>query len=223
MQYIPKKFLNRSFRSQEKKTDHFSDEIYDRLVMDGYEHTSIASLAPDVFCVTFSGLSKSHMIAGFRIGWMILSGAKDKAKGYIEGIKMLSSMRLCSNVPAQSIVQTALGGYQSVTEYIKPGGRVYEQRECIYNALKDIPGISVVKPHAAFYIFPKIDTEKFNITNDEQFALDFLHEKQVLIVPGKGFNWMKPDHFRIVYLPNIRQLEKSMEKLREFLRTYQQR
>lgn len=154
---------------------------------------------------------------------MILSGAKDKAKGYIEGIKMLSSMRLCSNVPAQSIVQTALGGYQSVTEYIKPGGRVYEQRECIYNALKDIPGISVVKPHAAFYIFPKIDTEKFNITNDEQFALDFLHEKQVLIVPGKGFNWMKPDHFRIVYLPNIRQLEKSMEKLREFLRTYQQR
>lgn len=201
----------------------FSDEIYDRLVMDGKEHVSIASLAPDLFCVTFSGLSKSHMIAGFRIGWMILSGAKDKAKGYIEGIKMLSSMRLCSNVPAQSIVQTALGGYQSVTEYIKPGGRVYEQRECIYNALKDIPGISVVKPHAAFYIFPKIDTEKFNITNDEQFALDFLHEKQVLIVPGKGFNWMKPDHFRIVYLPNIRQLEKSMEKLREFLRTYQQR
>ena len=115
------------------------------------------------------------MIAGFRIGWMILSGAKDKAKGYIEGIKMLSSMRLCSNVPAQSIVQTALGGYQSVTEYIKPGGRVYEQRECIYNALRDIPGISVVKPHAAYYIFPKIDTEKFNITDDEQFALDFLH------------------------------------------------
>ena len=201
----------------------FSDEIYDRLVMDGQEHISIASLAPDLFCVTFSGLSKSHMIAGFRIGWMILSGNKNIARDYIEGIKMLSSMRLCSNVPAQSIVQTALGGYQSVTEYIKPGGRVYEQRECIYNALKDIPGISVVKPHAAFYIFPKIDTEKFNITNDEQFALDFLHEKQVLIVPGKGFNWMKPDHFRIVYLPNIRQLEKSMEKLREFLRTYQQR
>lgn len=200
----------------------FSDEIYDRLVMDGYEHTSIASLAPDVFCVTFSGLSKSHMIAGFRIGWMILSGAKDKAKGYIEGLNMLSSMRLCSNVPAQSIVQTALGGYQSVTEYIKPGGRVYEQRECIYNALRDIPGISVVKPHAAFYIFPKIDTEKFNITDDEQFALDFLHEKQVLLVPGKGFNWMQPDHFRVVYLPNIRQLERASEKLREFLSTYRQ-
>ena len=220
----PKEILEQIAQiAREKELIIFSDEIYDRLVMDEYEHTSIASLAPDVFCVTFSGLSKSHMIAGFRIGWMILSGAKDKAKGYIEGIKMLSSMRLCSNVPAQSIVQTALGGYQSVTEYIKPGGRVYEQRECIYNALKDIPGISVVKPHAAFYIFPKIDTEKFNITNDEQFALDFLHEKQVLIVPGKGFNWMKPDHFRIVYLPNIRQLEKSMEKLREFLRTYQQR
>ena len=187
----PKEILEQIVQiAREKELIIFSDEIYDRLVMDGYEHTSIASLAPDVFCVTFSGLSKSHMIAGFRIGWMILSGAKDKAKGYIEGIKMLSSMRLCSNVPAQSIVQTALGGYQSVTEYIKPGGRVYEQRECIYNALKDIPGISVVKPHAAFYIFPKIDTEKFNITNDEQFALDFLHEKQVLIVPGKGFIWM---------------------------------
>ena len=220
----PKEILEQIVQiAREKELIIFSDEIYDRLVMDDEEHVSIASLAPDLFCVTFSGLSKSHMIAGFRIGWMILSGAKDKAKGYIEGIKMLSSMRLCSNVPAQSIVQTALGGYQSVTEYIKPGGRVYEQRECIYNALKDIPGISVVKPHAAFYIFPKIDTEKFNITNDEQFALDFLHEKQVLIVPGKGFNWMKPDHFRIVYLPNIRQLEKSMEKLREFLRTYQQR
>ena len=200
----------------------FSDEIYDRLVMDGYKHTSIASLAPDVFCVTFSGLSKSHMIAGFRIGWMILSGAKSKAKGYIEGINMLSSMRLCSNVPAQSIVQTALGGYQSVNEYTQPGGRVYEQRDFIYKALNDIPGISVVKPHAAFYIFPKIDTEKFNIFNDEQFALDFLHEKQVLVVPGKGFNWNQPDHFRIVYLPDIRQLDKAMKKMKEFFATYKQ-
>ena len=201
----------------------FSDEIYDRLVMDDYEHVSIASLAPDLFCVTFSGLSKSHMIAGYRIGWMVLSGNKALGKDYIEGLNMLSNMRLCSNVPAQSIVQTALGGYQSVGEYIVPGGRIYEQREYVYKALNDIPGISAVKPKAAFYIFPKIDTARFNITNDEQFALDFLHEKQVLIVPGKGFNWMKPDHFRIVYLPNIRQLEKSMEKLREFLRTYQQR
>ena len=154
----PKEILEQIAQiAREKELIIFSDEIYDRLVMDGYQHTSIASLAPDVFCVTFSGLSKSHMIAGFRIGWMILSGAKERAKGYIEGIKMLSSMRLCSNVPAQAIVQTALGGYQSVAEYVKPGGRVYEQRECIYNALKDIPGISVVKPHAAFYIFPKLD------------------------------------------------------------------
>lgn len=200
----------------------FSDEIYDRLVMDGYEHTSIASLAPDVFCVTFSGLSKSHMIAGFRIGWMVLSGAKHRAKSYIEGLNMLSSMRLCSNVPAQAIVQTALGGYQSVNEYIQPGGRVYEQREYIYKALTDIPGITAVKPKAAFYIFPKIDTKKFGITDDEQFALDFLHEKQVLLVPGKGFNWGEPDHFRVVYLPNVLQLEKAAAKLRDFLSTYKQ-
>ena len=219
----PKEILEQIAQiAREKELIIFSDEIYDRLVMDGYQHTSIASLAPDVFCVTFSGLSKSHMIAGFRIGWMILSGAKERAKGYIEGIKMLSSMRLCSNVPAQAIVQTALGGYQSVAEYVKPGGRVYEQRECIYNALRDIPGISVVKPHAAFYIFPKLDVEKFNITDDEQFALDFLHEKQVLLVPGKGFNWGAPDHFRVVYLPNTRQLETASQKLKEFLSTYRQ-
>ena len=200
----------------------FSDEIYDRLVMDRYQHTSIASIAPDVFCVTFSGLSKSHMIAGFRIGWMVLSGPKKRAKGYIEGLNMLSSMRLCSNVPAQSIVQTALGGYQSVNEYIQPGGRIYEQREFIYKALTDIPGITAVKPKAAFYIFPKIDTEKFHITNDEQFALDLLHEKQVLLVPGKGFNWNEPDHFRVVYLPNVLQLDKAVKKLRDFLDGYYQ-
>ena len=201
----------------------FSDEIYDRLVMDQYQHTSIASLAPDLFCITFSGLSKSHMIAGFRIGWMVLSGPKKRAKGYIEGLNMLSSMRLCSNVPAQAIVQTALGGYQSVNEYIQPGGRIYEQRNFIYKALTDIPGITAVKPKAAFYMFPKIDTEKFHIEDDEQFALDFLHEKQVLIVPGKGFNWTQPDHFRIVYLPNILQLEKASKKLEQFLRTYRQK
>ena len=200
----------------------FSDEIYDRLCMDGYEHTSIASLAPDVFCVTFSGLSKSHMIAGFRIGWMILSGAKKKAKSYIDGINMLSSMRLCSNVPAQSIVQTALGGYQSVNEYIQPGGRIYEQRDFIYKALMDIPGVSAVKPKAAFYIFPKLDVEKFHIVDDEKFVLDFLHEKQVLLVAGKGFNWGAPDHFRIVYLPNIRTLDKAMKKMKDFLATYSQ-
>ena len=201
----------------------FSDEIYDRLVMDQYQHTSIASLAPDLFCITFSGLSKSHMIAGFRIGWMVLSGPKKRAKGYIEGLNMLSSMRLCSNVPAQAIVQTALGGYQSVNEYIQPGGRIYEQRNFIYKALTDIPGITAVKPKAAFYMFPKIDTEKFHIEDDEQFALDFLHEKQVLIVPGKGFNWTEPDHFRIVYLPYTLQLEKASKKLEQFLRTYRQK
>lgn len=202
----------------------FSDEIYDRLTMDGVEHVSIASVAPqDVFCVTFSGLSKSHMVAGFRIGWMVLSGNKACAKGYIEGIKMLSNMRLCSNVPAQSIVQTALGGYQSVNEYLVPGGRIYEQRNFIYKALTDIPGITAVKPKAAFYIFPKIDTEKFHILDDEQFALDFLHEKQVLIVPGKGFNWNTPDHFRIVYLPNVLQLQKAAGKMRDFLEHYRQR
>ena len=201
----------------------FSDEIYDRLVMDQYQHTSIASRAPDLFCVTFSGLSKSHMIAGFRIGWMVLSGPKNRAKGYIEGLNMLSSMRLCSNVPAQSIVQTALGGYQSVNEYIQPGGRIYEQREYIYKALTDIPGITAVKPKAAFYIFPKIDVEKFHIENDEQFALDFLHEKQVLLVPGKGFNWHQPDHFRVVYLPNILQLEKAAKRLGDFLSSYKQK
>ncbi len=167
----------------------FSDEIYDRLVMDDEEHVSIASLAPDLFCVTYSGLSKSHMIAGFRIGWMILSGNKRIAKDYIEGINMLSNMRLCSNVPAQSIVQTALWGYQSVNDYIVPGGRVYEQREYVYKALNDIPGISAVKPKAAFYIFPKIDTKKFNITDDEKFALDLLKDKKILLINGKGFNW----------------------------------
>ena len=201
----------------------FWDDIFERLVMDGLKHTSIASLAPDVFCVTFSGLSKSHMIAGFRVGWMVLSGNKAAAQGYIEGLNMLSNMRLCSNVPAQSVVQTALGGYQSVNEYLVPGGRIYEQREFIYNALKDIPGITVKKPRAAFYIFPKIDTERFHITNDEQFALDFLREKRVLVVNGKGFNWTQPDHFRIVYLPNIRQLEEATGKLKDFLSTYRQK
>ena len=200
----------------------FSDEIYDRLVMDDEEHISIASLAPDVFCVTFSGLSKSHMIAGYRIGWMVLSGNKALGKDYIEGINMLSNMRLCSNVPAQSIGQTALGGHQSVTDYIIPGGRVYEQREFIYKALNDIPGIKAVKPKAAFYIFPKIDTKKFNITNDEQFALDLLKEKKILLIHGGGFNWKEPDHFRVVYLPRIEVLKDASEKLADFLSYYKQ-
>ena len=200
----------------------FSDEIYDRLVMDGIKHTSIASLAPDLFCITLNGLSKSHMVAGFRVGWMVLSGAKDKARDYIEGLNMLSNMRLCSNVPAQSIVQTALGGYQSVNEYLVPGGRIYEQREYIYKAINDIPGLSAVKPKAAFYIFPKIDVKKFHIYDDEKFALDFLREKKVLVTHGKGFNWDKPDHFRIVYLPRVEELKTATEKLADFLKTYHQ-
>lgn len=200
----------------------FSDEIYDRLVMDGEEHISIASLAPDLFCVTFNGLSKSHMVCGFRVGWMVLSGNKDIARDYIAGLDMLSNMRLCSNVPGQSIVQTALGGYQSVNEYIVPGGRVYEQRNFIYEALNAIPGISAVKPKAAFYIFPKIDTEKFNITDDNQFAFDFLREKRVLFVPGSGFNWPRPDHFRIVYLPRLSILKEATDSMRDFLAHYRQ-
>ena len=200
----------------------FSDEIYDRLVMDGEKHISIASLAPDLFCVTFSGLSKSHMIAGFRVGWMILSGNKAVAKDYIEGLNMLSNMRLCSNVPGQSIVQTALGGHQSVEDYIMPGGRIYEQREFIYKALTDIPGISAVKPKAAFYIFPKIDTKKFNIVNDEQFVLDLLREKKVLLIHGGGFNWQQPDHFRVVYLPRIEVLKKATDSMADFLNHYRQ-
>ena len=199
-----------------------SDEIYDRLVMDGEQHISIASLAPDLFCVTFNGLSKSHMICGFRVGWMIFSGNKELGRDYINGLNMLSNMRLCSNVPGQSIIQTALGGYQSVNEYIVPGGRIYEQREVIYEALNSIPGISAKKPKAAFYIFPKIDIKKFNITDDNQFALDLLKQKRVLVVPGKGFNWPNPDHFRIVYLPRIPVLQEAINKLKDFMSVYHQ-
>ena len=201
----------------------FSDEIYDRLVMDGKEHVSIASLAPDLFCVTLNGLSKSHRIAGFRIGWMCLSGNKKNVKGYIEGLNMLSSMRLCSNAPAQAIVQTALGGIQSADELLLPGGRIYEQREFIYKALNNIPGISATKPDAAFYIFPKIDTKRYHIVDDEKFVLDFLKEQKVLLVHGKGFNWIHPDHFRIVYLPRVDELEEAMNKLEVFLQHYKQK
>ena len=200
----------------------FSDEIYDRLVMDGLEHTSIASLAPDLFCVTYSGLSKSHMIAGYRIGWMILSGNKVIAKDYIEGLDMLTNMRICSNVPAQSIVQTALGGHQSVNDYLVPGGRIYEQREYIYEALNSIDGITAVKPKAAFYIFPKIDVRKFNIHDDEQFALDLLHDEKLLIVQGTGFNWKDPDHFRVVYLPRVEVLKGAVDKMTRFFSHYRQ-
>lgn len=200
----------------------FSDEIYDRLVMDGLVHIPIATLAPDRMVVTLNGLSKSHRVAGFRVGWMVLSGDKSGAKDYIEGLNMLSSMRLCSNVLSQQIIQTALGGYQSVDELLLPGGRIYEQREYIYNVINDIPGLSAVKPKAAFYIFPKLDIKRFNITNDEQFVLDFLHEHHILLVHGGGFNWQQPDHFRIVYLPKLDDLKETAQSMRAFLADYRQ-
>ncbi len=201
----------------------FADEIYDRLTMDDVEHVALASLAPDLLVVSFNGLSKSHRVAGFRSGWMCLAGNKKHAKGYIEGLNLLASMRLCSNVPGQSIIQTALGGYQSSQELMLPGGRVYEQRDFVYNALCDIPGISVVKPKAAFYIFPKIDVKKFNIINDEQFAYDLLREKKILITHGTGFNCPEPDHFRIVYLPTKVILEEAMGRMKDFFSNYHQK
>lgn len=200
-----------------------ADEIYDRLVMDGKKHTSIASLAPDLFCITFNGLSKSHMIAGYRIGWMVFSGNTDLGKDFIAGVNMLSSMRLCSNVPAQSVVKVALtDAIESTNQYLVPGGRIYDQREYVYNALNAIDGVSTTKPDAAFYIFPRLDVKKFGITDDNKFAFDLLRQKKVLVVRGTGFNWPEPDHFRIVYLPSIDTLKPAMEALSEFLSTYHQ-
>lgn len=201
----------------------FADEIYDRLVLDGKKHVSIASLASDLFCVTFNGLSKSHRIAGYRCGWMVLSGDVSKAKGYIEGINMLSSMRLCANVPAQHVIAPALNHRPETDELLLPGGRIYEQRKCICDAIADIDGLSAVTPEAAFYIFPKVDSGRFNIHDDEQFVLDFLREKHVLLVHGGGFNWPEPDHFRIVYLPDVEVLSRSMTKMKEFLSEYLQK
>ena len=200
----------------------FADEIYDRLVLEG-EHIALASLAPDLLTVCFNGLSKSHRVCGYRCGWMCLAGNKSNAGGYIEGLKLLSSMRLCSNVPGQSIIQTALGGYQSSNEMIAVGGRIREQRDYIHKAINEIPGLSAVKPAAAFYIFPKIDVERFNIRDDEQFALDLLKQKKILITCGTGFNWHKPDHFRIVYLPETRVLEEAVDKMTDFFAHYRQK
>ena len=199
----------------------FSDEIYDRLVMDGLEHCAVGSLSDDVFTVTLNGLSKSHRAAGFRVGWMCLSGDKSKARGYIEGLNMLTSMRMCSNVPAQRIIAPALN--DETPDYdIMPGGRIYEQREYIYNAVNAIPGLSAVKPKAAFYMFPKLDVKKFNISDDEKFVLDFLRSEHILLVRGRGFNIDTPDHFRIVYLPEVNDLQTFTDKLSVFLETYRQ-
>lgn len=198
----------------------FADEIYDRLVMDGKRHTAIASLAPDVFCVSMNGLSKSHRICGFRVGWMVLSGPKNNVKGYIEGLNMLANMRLCANVLGQHVVQTSLGGYQSVDELLIPGGRIYEQRNFIYKAVNEVPGLSAVKPDAGLYIFPKIDRDMYQIDDDEQFCLELLKQEKVMLVPGKGFNWNEPDHFRIVYLPRVEELAEVQEKLTRVLNQY---
>lgn len=200
----------------------FADEIYDRLVMDGKEHIALASLAPDLMTVSFNGLSKSHLIAGYRCGWMCLCGDKSHAAGYIEGINLLSSMRLCSNVPAQSLIPAALDNLEDTQKLLVPGGRIYEQREYIYQAINEIPGLHVVKPQAAFYMFPKMDIKRFHITDDEKFALDFLRAKKILFTHGGGFHWTAPDHFRIVYLPCVEELSEAAKALKDFLADYRQ-
>ncbi|MDG6882535.1 Aspartate aminotransferase [Phocoenobacter uteri] len=200
----------------------YADEIYDKILYDGAVHHHIAALAPDLFTITFNGLSKVYRVAGFRQGWFVLSGAKHKAKSYIEGLDMLSSMRLCANMPMQHGIQTALGGYQSINELVQEGGRLLEQRNIAYDLVTQIPGITCVKPQGAMYLFPKIDTEMYNIENDQQFVLDFLKQEKVLLVHGTGFNWHKPDHFRIVSLAYTHQLEDAMERLARFLKNYRQ-
>lgn len=219
----PKEILEQIVQlAREHELILFADEIYDRLVMDGLEHTALASLAPDLMTVSFNGLSKSHLIAGYRCGWMCLCGDKSRAKGYIEGINLLSSMRLCSNVPAQSLIPTALEHLDDTKAMLQPGGRIYEQREYIYRAVNDIPGLTAVKPKAAFYMFPQIDVERFHIRDDERFVLDFLREKKILFTHGGGFHWEQPDHFRIVYLPCVEDLQTAMEALGDFLGGYTQ-
>ena len=196
-----------------------ADEIYDRLVMDGKEHVALASLAPDLLVISYNGLSKSHRVAGFRCGWMCLAGDKSNAEDYISGINLLASLRLCSNVPGQSIIQTAIGGYQSSNELIVPGGRLYEQREFIYNALNSIPGVSAVKPDAAFYIFPKLDLNMYKIDNDDEFAMEMLKQEKLLVTTGTALNWDKPDHLRFVYLARVAVIEEAMTRFERFLKT----
>lgn len=200
----------------------FSDEIYDKILYEDAVHYSLASLSNETLFVTFNGLSKSHRVPGFRAGWMVLSGRKEIANDYIEGLDMLSNMRLCSNVPAQLAIQTALGGHQSLTALISPGGRLREQRDYSHKILNEIPGLSCTKPMGALYLFPKVDIKKFNITDDEKFALDFLREKKVHIVRGMGFNWPQPDHFRFIFLPRIEELKLVAERLADFLKDYKQ-
>lgn len=200
----------------------FADEIYDKILYDDAVHHHIAALAPDLLTVTFNGLSKAYRVAGFRQGWMILNGPKQAAKGYIEGLDMLASMRLCANHPMQHAIQTALGGYQSINEFILPGGRLLEQRNKAYELVNQIPGVSCTKPMGALYMFPKIDIKKFNIYDDEKMVLDLLRQEKVLLVHGRGFNWQAPDHFRIVTLPYVNQIEDALGKFAKFLQHYHQ-
>jgi len=199
-----------------------ADEIYDKIIYDDERYVPLASLAEDLLIMTLSGLSKSYRVAGFRTGWLVVSGAKARAADFIEGLDILASMRLCSNVPTQHAVQTALGGYQSITELTTPGGRLYEQREIAWRMLNDIEGISCVKPKGALYLFPKIDIQKFNIRDDERFVLDLLVKEKVLVVQGTGFNWPTPDHFRIVFLPHEKDLIEAISRIERFLSTYSQ-
>jgi alanine-synthesizing transaminase len=200
----------------------FSDEIYDKIIYDDSEHISTASLADDVLFITFNGLSKSYRVAGFRSGWMVISGAKHKAADYIEGIELLASMRLCSNVPGQHAIQTALGGYQSIKDLVAPGGRLCRQRDFAYNLLTDIPGISCVKPRGAMYLFPRMDPKVYKVHDDEKMVLDLLLQEKILVVQGSAFNWPHPDHFRIVFLPREDELEDAISRLRHFFAEYEQ-
>jgi alanine-synthesizing transaminase len=201
----------------------FSDEIYDRLVMDGKKHVSMAAVAPDLFTVVLSGLSKSHLATGFRSGWMCMCGNRAHARDFISGIRTLASLRLCSNVPAQTIIPAALAHADLTNGLYRPKGRIYEQRKLICDALNAIDGLSVNMPEAAFYLFPKIDVQQFNIASDEQFAYDLLRERHVLIVHGTGFHWPRPDHFRLVYLPDADRLTLAADRIREFLKNYRQK
>lgn len=200
----------------------FADEIYDKILYEDAVHIPLATLATKVLCVTFNGLSKTYRLAGFRSGWMILSGNKDAARDYIEGLDMLASMRLCANVPAQHAIQTALGGYQSITEYIHPGGRLREQRDIAWQMLNDIPGVSCTKPMGALYMFPRLDPAVYPMKSDEQLALDLLRQKKILIVQGSGFNWVDNQHFRIVFLPRIDELKFAIEHFGDFIQKYRQ-
>ena len=201
----------------------FADEIYDKTLFDGKTHTSIASLATDVLMITFNGLSKNYRSCGFRAGWMVVSGDKTKAQDYIEGLNMLSSMRLCANVPGQWAIQTALGGYQSINELVGEGGRLRRQRDLAYDLITQIPGVTCVKPAAALYLFPRLDPKIYPIDDDQAFVAEFLQEEKVLLVQGSGFNWVKPDHFRLVFLPNEDILREAIMRLGRFLKRYRER